>query len=166
MQEKHFPDPAEEVVPEAQLFFNPKTAEALHKYVKNGGRLLVTHALAGIRGFNIICPEVTAEVKEPALKTTTWLPVAEHPICKGLPNVSQTSTFVDLIAMTPGPNGRPFAIDVASKTPIGIVGTCGKGRYAAWGIGLGIAKGDKDCELTNVEKSFLTSIVQWLLATK
>ena len=127
---------------------------------------MVTHALTGIRGFNVICPEVTAEVKEPALRATMWLPVAAHPICKGLPNDTQRSTFVDLIAMTPGPQGSPFAIDEASKAAIGVAGSCGKGRYAAWGIGLGIAKGDKDCELTSVEKSLLVSVVKWLLEEK
>lgn len=147
----------------AALFFDAKTSQTLHNYIQNGGALLVTHAVVGIRGFNLICPEVTAKACEPPLKTNRWLPCGRHPIVQNLAAKKPIETFVDLIAMEPGPNGTPILLDAKQEKSVAIAGPCAKGRYVALGLGLGIARGDADCELSDNEAQLLVNALNWLL---
>lgn len=151
----------------AALFMKPQTAQVLHDYIKKGGSVLVTHSLVGSRIFHLICPEITAYARE--LKTNQWKLGAKHPAAGKLPAAAQTSTFVDIVGIDPGPQGVPFLTAAKpSNNPeipnaVGVAGSCGKGRYIAIGLGLGIAPGDKDCDLLPNEAALLKSMTDWLV---
>jgi len=133
----------------------------LRDYVSSGGRLLVTHALVGIRGYANAFPELVAAALEPALPGAGWRLKGRHPATVGLGPETFKSTFGDRIVMTPGAMGRVIA-EAPGGEAVMVVGQVGKGRYAACGLGLAIGPKDKDCELSAAERTLLLSTLRWL----
>lgn len=146
---------------QSELFREDAYRELLRDYVQGGGRLLVTHALVGIRGYVNAFPELVATAQEPALPGAEWRLRGRHSATTGLGPELFQSTFGDRIAMTPGAMGRVVA-EAPGGEAIMVVGQLGKGRYAACGLGLAIGPKDKDCELSAAERTLLLSTLRWL----
>lgn len=145
----------------SELFREDGYKELLREYVLGGGRLLVTHALVGIRGYANAFPELVAAALEPALPGAEWRLQGRHPATAGLGSELFMSTFGDRIAMTPGAMGRVVA-EAPGGEAVVVVGQVGKGRYAACGLGLAIGQKDKDSELSAAERTLLLSTLRWL----
>jgi len=146
---------------QGELFRGEEYKQLLRDYVSSGGRLLVTHALVGIRGYANAFPELVAAALEPALPGAGWRLKGRHPATVGLGPETFKSTFGDRIVMTPGAMGRVIA-EAPSGEAVMVVGQVGKGRYAACGLGLAIGPKDKDCELSAAERMLLLSTLRWL----
>lgn len=144
-----------------ELFRGEEYKLLLRDYVSGGGRLLVTHALVGIRGYPNAFPELVAAALEPALPGAEWRLKGRHPATVGLGPETFKSTFGDRIVMTPGAMGRVIA-EAPGGEAVMVVGQVGKGRYAACGLGLAIGPKDKDCELSAAERTLLLSTLRWL----
>lgn len=151
-------------------WFSERTAAVLHDYIRAGGAVLVTHAMAGLRNFPVICPEIVDFAL--SLPTRKWLPVKGTPLAAGLEaGKEQTSTFVDITGIVPAAQGRVMLAPVlsdkqqtpsAKKAAAAVGGVCGTGRFLAIGLGLGIAAGDTDCDLPPAETQLLRNAVHWL----
>jgi uncharacterized lipoprotein YddW (UPF0748 family) len=145
----------------SELFRDDAYRELLRNYVSGGGRLLVTHALVGIRSYVNAFPELVATAVEPALPGVQWRIKGRHPATSGLGPEFFHSTFSDRIAMTPGSSGRVIA-EAPGGEAVMIVGQFGKGRYAACGLGIAIGTKDKDSDLSSAERTLLLSSLRWL----
>ncbi len=143
------------------LFKSAETAAVLNAYVKQGGGLLVTHALVGIRGLVNPVPEVVASADENALPGSEWKVSGGHAVTAGIGRQVQVSTFGDRIKVTPARGGTVVATTDQGES-IMVVGAYGRGRYAACGLGLAIGKDDKDCQLSPAELMLLQNTVKWL----
>ncbi|MDD4097938.1 MAG: family 10 glycosylhydrolase, partial [Lentisphaeria bacterium] len=143
------------------LFKAAATGTALNAYVRQGGGLLVTHALVGIRGFVNPVPEVVATAAENALPGRGWKAVGGHAVTAGIGRQVQMSTFGDRVKVTPARGGTVVAA-TEDGAPVMIVGTHGRGRYAACGLGLGIGNNDQDSPLSPGEQKLLQNTVKWL----
>ena len=152
-------------------WFGDQTAATLHDYLGRGGAILVTHALAGLRNFPVICPHLIDHAL--SLPTRKWrtAPTANTTLTQGLePQTEHLSTFVDITGIVPTPDATPFLTPLlpATSSPTqkqaaaAIAGRCGHGRLVAIGLGLGIAKGDKDCDLLPNETTLLLNALVWL----
>ncbi len=141
------------------LFRSDDTARRLADYVKNGGGLLVTHALVGLRGYKPCLPEVARGLD--AVAGRTWRTVVRHPLTRGLDGTLHESTFVDRVSLQPGKQGAPIAT-TENGVPVVAVGQSGKGRYVACGLGIGIGQGDKDVEPSPAEFALVVNSIKWL----
>ncbi|MBM4079709.1 MAG: hypothetical protein FJ278_08415, partial [Planctomycetes bacterium] len=134
----------------------------IRKWVESGGRLLVTHAAVGYRGHEPIVPDVCLGGLE-APRRTACLVVADHPLTKNLPlNTRFEHSYFDHITLSRGASGAVVVADAADKSPVVIVGECGKGRVVASGMATGITKGDADCPPTGGELQVLLNAIGWL----
>jgi hypothetical protein len=141
------------------LFRDGKIMAAVTAYIRNGGGVLTTHALVGIRGFVNGAPEVAAGGDR--LPGRTWQAVGRHALTRGLANAVHQATFNDRIEVEPEQRGTVVA-QTPEGRPVVVAGTLGKGRYVACGLGLGIAAGDRDGPLSEPEKRLLCNAVRWL----
>ncbi len=146
MGEKHFKDKA--------------TADIFRKYVRDGGGLLVTHALVGTRSYPILFPDIVKTVNQVALQENVWH-ISKDEILSGVPAGKNTSAAKDMIEMTPGRKGRKLTLSESGKCTT-VAGKVKKGRFTACGMGLGIDGNDEDTPLTAAEKNLLFKIVHWL----
>lgn len=143
------------------LFKSAATAAILNAYVKQGGGLLVTHALVGVRGFVNPVPEVVASADENALAGGEWKASGGHAVTAGIGRQVQVSTFADRIKVTAARGGTVVAMTDQGE-PVMVVGVHGRGRYAACGLGLAIGRNDQDCPPSPAELKLLQNTVKWL----
>ena len=139
-----------------EFFRSDETAEALRGYVRNGGALMVTHAMAGTRQFPNLFSDVVKSVNQVPLRERNWRYAK-----KGDKGGLSQSSFGDMIELEPGKAGIKY-LEAESGKCVMVLGNVSKGRYAACGLGLGIGKGDKDTPLSPQEKEMLFNAVQWL----
>ena len=139
-----------------EFFRSEDTAKVLRDYVRDGGALLLTHAMVGTRQFPNLFPDVVKSVNQVPLKEKNWRYAKD-----GKKGIFSQSSFVDMIEMEPGKDGIKYLEAQSGKCTM-VVGKVAKGRYAACGLGLGIGKADKDTPLSTQEKELLFKTVQWL----
>jgi len=135
---------------------------ALRQWIADGGRLLVTHDMAGMRGLLPVVPEVCRRgIGFPS--STQWQIVsAEHPAISNLPSGLQPHAYYDHITLEPGPDGSVLATDEEDR-PVLIAGPHGQGRYAALGLIPGLAPGDVEAPPIGTERLLVESLVGWLI---
>lgn len=143
------------------LFKNAATAADLSDFVRQGGGLLTTHALVGIRGFINPIPHVVANAEEKALSGAEWKIMGGHAVTAGISRGILTSTFNDRIKLTPAKSGT-VVVTTDRNEPVMVVGAYGRGRYAACGLGLGIGINDQDAPPSPAEARLLLNTVRWL----
>ncbi|MBT3375947.1 MAG: family 10 glycosylhydrolase [Lentisphaerae bacterium] len=143
----------------SDLFRDAKVMEAVIRYLAQGGSVLTTHAMVGLREFVPIAPGVATGVD--TVKGRQWCVVPGHPGVAQLGPGPYESTFVDRAVLTVGADGT-----VLARTPEGVpvvaAGAVGRGRYVACGLGTGIGRGDKDVPLPAAEVRLMDSAVRWL----
>lgn len=144
-----------------QLFKDAKTTDALKAFMKNGGGIITTHAMVGIRGFINLAPTVIPQPLEQPIPGSDWKTAGRHPITHGIPNDIQKSTFGDMIGFRTAP-GATRILNSTDGTCVMAVGQVGRGRYAACGMGLAIGNNDKDTQITKVERILLENTILWL----
>ncbi|MBR6372935.1 MAG: family 10 glycosylhydrolase, partial [Victivallales bacterium] len=127
-----------------EFFRSEEAAKALRGYVRNGGALMLTHAMVGTRQFPNLFPDVVKSVNQVPLRERNWR--YAHPHASAV----SKSSFVDMIEMEAGKDGTRYLKSESGKC-IMVVGEVAKGRYAACGLGLGIGKADKDTPLSSQE---------------
>lgn len=145
----------------AWQFKEQATGEVLNQYVKQGGGLLVTHALCGIRGFVNAVPEVVLKAIDPPLNHGQWKTIGHHPITQGLSGQTHASTFPFLVTLQPAKISDIVACSVNNE-PVLVAGSLGAGRYAACGLGLGLGQGNHNVPLHPAEQTLLLNCIRWL----
>ena len=139
-----------------EFFRGEDAVKVLRDYVRNGGALLLTHAMVGTRQFPNLFPDVVKSVNQVPLKERNWRYAKDG----GKGSLNQSS-FVDMIEIVPGQDGVKYLEAQSGKCTM-VLGKVARGRYAACGLGLGIGKADKDTPLSSQEKELLSNTVQWL----
>jgi len=133
----------------------------IRKFVESGGGLIVTHDAVGYRNHFPIIPEValkgTGNPKEKDCKITR-----EDPITRGF-SVGQvfSHSYYDHITIQPGTKSTVLVTDLHGN-PVVVKGICGKGRYVAIGMAIGLADNNQDTEPTDAEKRLLINAVRWV----
>jgi type 1 glutamine amidotransferase len=142
--------------------FTSHHAEALRRFVHDGGGLIATHDAVGYRALPAIVPEVCPRGVQ-HVHGTAWIAKSEHPLTSGIPKGEvQTQSYYDYIELECGPRGTVVAVAAGSEAPVVIAGVAGKGRFVACGLGLGIAAAnDADIEPTGGERTLLIQAVRW-----
>ena len=136
------------------------TRSAIRAWVRDGGRLLVTHDMVGIRGAQPIIPEICRRGTGYP-RSTRWRIVAEHPAVAGIPAGLHPHSYYDHVALEVGPDGWLLAEDDGGR-PVLAAGQFGKGRYAALGLIPGLGPGDADVPLQGAERQLVEALVGWL----
>ncbi|NLF92470.1 MAG: hypothetical protein GX564_01175, partial [Oligosphaeraceae bacterium] len=145
----------------AWQFKDQATGEVLNQYVRQGGGLLVTHALCGIRGFVNSVPEVVLKAIDPPLNHGQWKTIGHHPVTQGLSGQTYASTFPFQVTLQPAKISDIVACS-ANNEPVLVAGSLGTGRYAACGLGLGLGRGNHNVPLLAAEQTLLLNCIRWL----
>jgi len=135
---------------------------SLRRWIAAGGRLLVTHDLAGIRGLLPVVPEVCRRGTG-FPRSVRWQATADHPAVAGLPSGLHPHSYYDHIVLESGPHGAVLAADDEGR-PVLVVGPHGDGRYAALGLVPGLASDDQEVLPEGAERKLVESLVGWLAA--
>ena len=135
---------------------------ALRQWIADGGRLLVTHDMTGIRGLLPVVPEVCQRGTGFPGSTQWQVTSSDHPAVAGLPSGLQSHAYYDHISLEPGPEGTVLATDEENRAVL-IVGSHERGRYAALGLIPGLAPGDIEVAPTGAERLLVESLVGWLV---
>jgi len=146
--------------PRQRSAFGRSTRLALREWVEEGGRLLVTHDMVGIRGLLSVVPEICRRGTG-FPRSRSWRVVASHPAVAGLPEGLQTHSYYDHITLEPGPAGEVLAEDEEGR-PVLVVGRFGRGKYAALGLIPGLAPDDRETMPEGAERRLVESLVWWL----
>ena len=145
----------------AKRFSSEQTVGTVRDYVQQGGGVLVTHALVGIRGLEPYGPHVATGGE--AMGGSHWQAAADHAVTGGLAGQVHESTFGDRISVVAGEAGTVVAT-TADGVPVMAVGPIGRGRYAACGLGIGIGPGDEDVKPSDAERVLVRNTIHWLSA--
>ena len=139
-----------------RMFRKPEMAAALERYVRNGGTLLVTHALVGTRLFPNLFPSLVA-VDGKAVATTVWR--GTETLAPMLGTGERKSSFVDMIPLRPLKDAVSVVETREGKC---VVAVCryGLGKYIACGLGLGIGADDKDAALSADDEKLLLALLR------
>jgi hypothetical protein len=144
----------------------PEVVEALRRFVAGGGGLLATHDAPGYRAHPALIPEVCRGGTD-RIEGTTWQAARRHPATSGLAlGRAAPHSYYDFIALAPGPSGQAvaegLAKDARRRAPVLVCGNLASGRYAACGLALGLATGDKEAEPSGRELRLFLNTVRWL----
>jgi uncharacterized lipoprotein YddW (UPF0748 family) len=134
----------------------------LRQWIADGGRLLVTHDMVGIRGLLPVVPEICQRGTGFPNSSQWQVTSPDHPAVAGLPSGLQSHAYYDHISLEPGPDGTVLATDEENR-PILVVGSHGQGNYAALGLIPGLAPGDIEAVPTGAERLLVESLVEWLV---
>ena len=145
----------------AEEFRKPQTGNLLNGYIRQGGGLLLTHAMVGSRGFINPVPELIESVPEQPLTTVSWKACAEHPVNAGLGEALQESAYPFIVSMRPGKSATVVACSPDQAAVI-VAGSLDKGRYTGCGLGLGIGRGEVSAPLSENEQKLLLNMIYWL----
>jgi len=145
----------------AEDFRKSEAGKLLNEYIRQGGGLLVTHAMVGNRGFTNSVPELIESVPEQPLSSVSWKACAEHPVVAGLGDGQQESAYPFMVSMRLGKSGTVVACSLDQAAVI-VVGSLDKGRYAGCGLGLGIGRGEVTVPLSEIEQKLLLNMIDWL----
>lgn len=143
------------------MFKEKQFAEAIAGFVKNGGGLLVTHTMVGVRGMPNLVPSVVIRTKPAIINTSEWKVVVKHPVTENISSDFSSSTFVDMVGFEVAKNAVKLAV-AKDGAAILAAGRFGKGRYVPCGLGLAIGRGDVDCEFSPDELALFQNAVRWL----
>ena len=139
---------------------NRLTRDRLRAWVREGGALLVTHDMAGMRGALPVVPEVCRRGTGYP-RSVQWRTVADHPAVAGVPGGLQPHSYYDHVTLEPGPDGRVLAEDDEGR-PVLVVGSFGEGKYAALGLVPGLGPDDQDVPVEGTERQLVEALVRWL----
>ncbi|MFA6929480.1 MAG: family 10 glycosylhydrolase [Lentisphaeria bacterium] len=145
----------------AECFRKIETGEKLNQFIQAGGGLLLTHAMVGSRGFVNSVPELVETVLEQPLAGVKWKCCAEHPVLAGLGDSIFASAYPFQVSMQPSKLAQTLACSM-DMNPVVVAGSLDKGRYIGCGLALGIAPGEIDAPLSEVEQKLLLNMVLWL----
>ncbi len=134
--------------------------QRLRAWVQDGGALLVTHDMVGIRGAQPIVPEVCRRGTGYP-RSVRWQVCAPHAAVAGVPAGLQPHSYYDHVTVEPGPDGQVVAVDDEGR-PVLVVGTFGQGRFAALGLVPGLGPGDVEVAPVDAERALVTALVRWL----
>ena len=136
------------------------TRDRLRAWVRDGGALLVTHDMVGVRGAQPVVPEICRRGTGYP-RSVRWRVVAEHAAVAGVPTGLQPHSYYDHVTLERGPDGQLLAEDDEGR-PVLIAGAFGQGRYAALGLVPGLGPGDEDIPLEGAERQLVEALVRWL----
>lgn len=145
----------------AEEFRKRETGKLLNEYIRQGGGLLLTHAMVGSRGFINPVPELIESVPEQPLTAVSWKACAEHPVVAGLGETLHESAYPFAVLMRPHPSATAVACSPDSAAVI-VAGGLDKGRYIGCGLGLGIGRGEVAAPLSESEQKLLLNMIYWL----
>ncbi len=145
----------------AWQFKTAETRKVLNNYVKQGGGLLVTHAMCGIRSFVNAVPEVVSQAIDPPLSNSQWKILGHHPITLGLGGKIHASSFPFQVSLRPV-NISDIVACSDNNEPVVVAGSLAEGRYVAFGLGLGLGKGNINVPLNPEEQKLLLNSIRWL----
>ena len=149
------------VVPQPRAPLGVLPVKTLQEFVRSGGGLITTHDAVGYRGHPSIIPEVCAGGVA-HVRDTEWLAVEEHPVTAGIElNKKLSHSYYDHVELEAGPDGRVLARAARSGRPVVVTGACGKGRYVACGMILGVAPDNSSIIPTGAEKILLENAIKW-----
>lgn len=146
--------------PHNRWAFDRSQRLAMRQWVADGGRLLVTHDMAGLRGALPIVPDVCARGLD-FPRSTRWQLVTEHAATAGVPTGLQSHSYYDHVTLEPGPAGQVLAVDDTGQ-PVLVVGPYGRGRYAALGLIPGLGPDDEEVPIEGAEAQLVAALVHWL----
>ncbi|MBR0458984.1 MAG: family 10 glycosylhydrolase [Victivallales bacterium] len=152
---------------------NPKIQEALAAYVANGGAILTTHTMVGIRAYTSFLPKLVRGIAPP-VPSNVWKTAPNTSLSKQqkrdlaallskLPSDPQKTDFPDAVSLKLMQNAFPVLLSENSECITAAV-RHEKGKYLACGLGLGIGKDDQDAPLSPEETTFLLNAIRWLAA--
>ncbi len=145
----------------AEEFRRSETANLLNRYIRQGGGLLLTHAMVGSRGFVNPVPELIEAVPDQPLNSVFWKSCTEHPVVAGLGESLHESAYPFIVSMRPGKSATAAACSPDQAAVI-VAGSLDKGRYTGCGLGLGIGRGEVAAPLSESEEKLLLNIIYWL----
>jgi len=135
-------------------------AEILRNWVKQGGRLLVTHDAVGYRSYPVIFPEI-CQGKDLQEKTSFLLLPDSLPFKKEAIGPVFNHTYYDRIILQPGKAVQKIVAGQDGEI-LAVYGSLGQGKVVATGMALGIGPGDKPIALSDGEMTFLLAALKWL----
>ncbi|MBP5672096.1 MAG: family 10 glycosylhydrolase [Victivallales bacterium] len=144
----------------SSLFKSDENAKHFQKFMDQGGAVITTHALVGMRGYFNLAPTIVGDVTKDPVQGNIWKAKGNHVLARAIPQGPSETTFVDFTTMKAAKNGTVVAVD-EKDNPVIIVGNVGRGRYVACGLGIGITKGDKDTDLNATDNDLLTKLIEW-----
>lgn len=146
--------------PRQRSLMGRRERELLRNWIANGGRLLATHDMAGMRGLLPVVPEVCRRGIA-AARSTQWRIAFDHPAVAGVGPGLHPHSYYDHVTLEPGRDGMVLAVDEEDR-PTLVVGPHGHGWYAALGLVPGLAPDDSEVALTGAELQLVQSLVRWL----
>ncbi len=150
------------VVPQLRTGTVPADLEQkLETFVRAGGGLITTHDAVGYRDMPHVLTEVCKGGTE-KVRDEAWKAARAHPVTSGLaPGRALTRGYFDHIELECGPNGTPLAVSEKSGKPVVAAGECGKGRYVACGLCIGLGPDNEDAPPTADEAALLRNAIRW-----
>ncbi len=151
------PQPKEQ----SEEFKKRETGSLLNAFIRQGGGLLLTHAMIGSRGFVNPVPELIESVPEPPLNSPFWRVRAGHPAVSGIDEIRHESAYPFIVSMRPSASATVLASGQDEAAVI-TAGELDKGRYVGCGLGLGLGRGEVAAPLSATEQRLLLNIIDWL----
>ncbi|MFQ5808551.1 MAG: hypothetical protein ACE5JM_02935, partial [Armatimonadota bacterium] len=137
--------------------------KGIWRWVRAGGRILLTHDAVGYRRHPVIFPDVFSGVGIAASRAVTV--VASHPVTEGLsPGGLFEHSYYDHVQLRVSGDAVVLARDSQENgaRPVVVAAQFGKGKIVASGLVTGLAEGDKEIAPTGGELVLLQSAVRWL----
>jgi len=125
--------------------------DAIKAYVKNGGKVLLTHDAVGYRSFPVLFPSVCQGGRRHVAETQFTMVLPDDTRERG------AHTYYDHIILRPGRASRVLARAPAGNgdAPVAVAGPVGAGRVAATGLAIGLASDNTDTAPTPEEARLL-----------
>lgn len=135
----------------------------IRRWVRAGGRILLTHDAVGYRRHPVIFPDVSSGIGIAASRAVTV--VAAHPVTEGLSaGESFEHSYYDHVQLRAGGDAVVLVRDSGEDEakPVVVAAQLGKGKVVALGLVTGLADGDREVRPTGGELLLLRSAVRWL----
>ena len=125
--------------------------DAIKAYVKNGGKVLLTHDAVGYRSFPVLFPSVCQGGRRHVAETQFTMVLPDETRERG------AHTYYDHIILRPGRASRVLARAPAGngEAAVAVAGPVGAGRVAATGLAIGLASDNTDTAPTPEEARLL-----------
>jgi uncharacterized lipoprotein YddW (UPF0748 family) len=146
--------------PRRRSLIGREERQQLRAWVEQGGRLLVTHDMAGRRGLLPVVPEVCRRGTG-TVAASRWRAAFDHPALVGVGPGLQEHAYYDHVTLEPGRDGMVLAVDEGGQ-PVLVVGPHGRGWYAALGLVPGLDANDEETAPAAAESTLVQSLVRWL----
>lgn len=138
-------------------------ARGIERWVRGGGRILLTHDAVGYRQHPVIFPEVCSGEGIGSSRRITV--VADHPVTAGLQTGdSFEHSYYDHIQLRAGGNTLVLARDPQEDggKAVVVAARSGTGKIVASGLITGLADGDREVVPRGGELTLLQSAIRWL----